>query len=568
VRIRSWVGFAFLCIPFRAEAQSIDEYFDLARAEFRGENAFESVAYIEQFWRLAGNSGFDKSIYHLEEKLKQAGFEKEGAANGRLTYRIEKRKLEEPSWEPISASLTLEGSSSPLLDFATNRNMISINSHSTKNEGIEGEVVQLADGRIPAGVVVKGKILYGEISPFRAYTLAAESGAIGIITYGNPSYLKPEINTRSIQFRSIPYNAGQKLWSICLSLEANEKLKASLMSGKIKVRVKIETAFPVSDELTLVAEIKGSELPEERFVLSAHLQEPGANDNASGAGALMEMARVSATWINEKKIDSRRTITFLWGDEIVSTRNFVSEDSARRKNIKWGLSLDMVGENTSLTGGRFLIEKMPDPSAIWTRGNDQHTEWGAGDVKEEDFFPHYFNDFVLEVFRRQAEFANWNVSYNPFEGGSDHVPFLQAGIPSVLLWHFTDQFYHTDLDRIDKVSKQELANVGNGALVVLFTLVNADANTAGFLINQTFKAGKARLSAEADLSKKAIQLGRNKQEELLIIDAWIRWYLNAIHSAKDIDSSDAGFNQINHLANQKAAEFQQFARSLKSQFND
>ena len=32
------------------------------------------------------------------------------------------------------------------------------------------------------------------------------------------------------------------------------------------------------------------------------------------------------------------------------------------------MSLDMVGEDVKKTGGSFLIEKMPDPSAIWTRG--------------------------------------------------------------------------------------------------------------------------------------------------------------------------------------------------------
>ena len=49
-----------------------------------------------------------------------------------------------------------------------------------------------------------------------------------------------------------------------------------------------------SDELTLVAEVHGSVAPTERYVLSAHVQEPGANDNASGVGDLSEMARVLA----------------------------------------------------------------------------------------------------------------------------------------------------------------------------------------------------------------------------------------------------------------------------------
>ena len=48
----------------------------------------------------------------------------------------------------------------------------------------------------------------------------------------------------------------------------------------------------------------------------------------------------------------------------------------KNTTIKWGISLDMVGENTDITGGTFLIEKMPDPSAIWTRGNDKTLRMG------------------------------------------------------------------------------------------------------------------------------------------------------------------------------------------------
>ena len=47
------------------------------------------------------------------------------------------------------------------------------------------------------------------------------------------------------------------------------------------------------------------------------------------------------------------------------------------------------------------------------------------------------------------------MSTNPFEGGSDHTPFLQFKKPGVLFWHFTDVFYHTDGDRLDKVSEQD-----------------------------------------------------------------------------------------------------------------
>ena len=40
-------------------------------------------------------------------------------------------------------------------------------------------------------------------------------------------------------------------------------------------------------------------------------------------------------------------------------------------------ALDMTGEDTEKTGGTFLIEKQADPSAVWARPSDPHTEWGA-----------------------------------------------------------------------------------------------------------------------------------------------------------------------------------------------
>ena len=50
---------------------------------------------------------------------------------------------------------------------------------------------------------------------------------------------------------------------------------------------------------------------------------------------------------------------------------------------------------------------------------------------------------------------------NPYEGGSDHTVFVEAGVPSLLNWHFTDRYYHTNLDRPDKTSAAEMKNVGD-----------------------------------------------------------------------------------------------------------
>ena len=54
-------------------------------------------------------------------------------------------------------------------------------------------------------------------------------------------------------------------------------------------------------------------------------------------------------------------------------------------------------EDTTRTGGTFLIEKHADPSAVWVRPSDPHTEWGAGQVKAESLKGSLLNDVHLAV---------------------------------------------------------------------------------------------------------------------------------------------------------------------------
>ncbi|MFH6602980.1 M28 family peptidase [Maribacter algicola] len=520
--------------------KNTEEYFELVRPLFTGELAYETVDFVEKYWRITGNTGFNKTVYRIAEELEKAGYvlEENATQYDRLTYRIEKRAMENPTWEPVDASMAIIGQDTALLNFTTNRNMIYVNSVSTPPEGITAEVVHIKKPEEIENHDVKGKIVYATFSAHGIFEEAIiKQGALGIITYNNPKYLQPEKNTTSIQFRSFPYQAESTAWGIALSYAANEKLKKAMAEGKVVLFVKVKTKIYPSEELTIVADVKGSENPDERLVFSAHIQEPGANDNASGVGAQLEMAVLTADLLKSKKIDLNRTLTFLWGDEIVSTHRYITEDAARSEKIKWGLSLDMVGENTAITGGSFLIEKMPDPSAIWTRGNDKHSEWGGEVMKLSDMKPHYLNDFMLTNFKKQGEYADWEVNTNPFEGGSDHIPFLKANIPGLLLWHFTDQFYHTDNDRMDKVSQETLKNVGTGALVSAFTLLNSDTDTALGQLAALEKAAENRIEEELQLSLENIKADAKIGQEVQIIEAWRDWYLKAMQTLTDMENT-------------------------------
>jgi aminopeptidase YwaD len=285
----------------------------------------------------------------------------------------------------------------------------------------------------------------------------------------------------------------------------------------------------------VIAEVRGTEVPKERFVFSAHAQEPGSNDNASGVGALVEMARVLGVFSRSGSVRPRRTLTMIFGNEIAQTRNYLAADSVRTRDVKWGLSLDMVGEDTEKTGGTFLIEKMPDPSAVWTRGADKHSEWGGSPLAKDRIVPHYFNDFLLFRAQEQAAATGWVVNTNPFEGGSDHTPFLTAKKPGVLFWHFTDQFYHTDGDRIEMVSPVTLKNVGVTALVSALTLASANEPLARRIVAHTELAAIARLDKELALSQKAIAEGKPRAGEVEILQTWTDYYVGAFDATREIE---------------------------------
>ena len=565
-----------------AHAQGIaDREFAAVRPLLSGGRAKETVAYMEKFVRWPGNPGFDSSIAHVAARLAAAGYveQSQARATDRLTYRVERYPMTTAAWEPLGATVRLAtaGAGSmreaPVLDFATNRNMLATNSFSTPPAGVTAELV-----RVPAATPaaldsanVAGKIVMVDGRIGQLFTEAVvRRGAVGVLAYSMPVYTQPEKNTRSIQFSSIPYDSTRKAWGIMLSFDARRQLLEALKSGTVRLTVETRSRFIAqATELAVIAEARGSVRTDERFVYSAHVQEPGANDDASGVGAQLEMARTLAELMKANRADPKRSITMLWGQEIRVTDRYLKQDTVRLKGVRWGISLDMVGQDTEKTGGTFLIEKMPDPSAIWTRGNDKHSEWGGSAMTEAQMKPHYFNDFLLQRALEQSRATGWVVKTNPFEGGSDHTAYLNNGKPGVLFWHFTDQFYHTDGDRIEMVSPTTLQNVGVTALVSGLVLAAADGRTARAIIAQLERDGIARLETETALSKEAIAKGGDQAHERNIIAVWGRWYVDALKSTSDIEvggSSPQTTAAIDAAVRTVERRTQELVRSLTGEF--
>jgi hypothetical protein len=103
------------------------------------------------------------------------------------------------------------------------------------------------------------------------------------------------------------------------------------------------------------------------------------------------------------------------------------------------------------------------------------------------------------------------------------------------MWHFTDVYYHTDNDRLDKVSATTMKNVGISALTTAYTLVTADENTALFTVNEVKAAALIRLKTEFSLSKQAIMSGKSTiEQEKHILSTWGKYYADALATISSI----------------------------------
>eukprot|EP01124_Arcella_intermedia_P030194 TRINITY_DN6548_c0_g1_i2.p1 TRINITY_DN6548_c0_g1~~TRINITY_DN6548_c0_g1_i2.p1 ORF type:complete len:339 (+),score=96.38 TRINITY_DN6548_c0_g1_i2:26-1042(+) len=151
---------------------------------------------------------------------------------------------------------------------------------------------------------------------------------------------------------------------------------------------------------------------------------PGAVDNASGAAAVMELARVFAEW------DLPLNVCFVLfaGEELGyygSKAHLEQLKEEEKKSIKLMLNLDMIG---------------------WDNPE--------GNVKEIETFPEY--EALARIFERCSEkFCSLPASVSLFAWGSDHIPYLKSGIPAFLTTNkdcCSYPHYHTTRDVVENVS--------------------------------------------------------------------------------------------------------------------
>ena len=471
--------------------------------------AMALVTKMAPLWRLAGNPQFDQSLEWIDASLKAAG----------IATRYDTISSPSQGWEMRDAELRLDGPAGEVvLSREQDRVPLAINSFPTPAGGTTATLVDVGagtDAASYAGKSVSGAVVLADGPLVAVWNQAVKAhGAAGVISTQIAPYTRPDTTPGVLQWGNIPYAADRPSFAFKATPRAAKRLRNRLAAGPARVHVTADTVFHRRPVRTLVAEFPGTRWPDDHVVLVAHVQEPGANDNASGSGTLLAAAlAIRQALATGAMPRPARTLTMLWGDEIRASDTWIAADPGRVSRVLAMMSLDMTGEDTAKTGGTFLIEKSPDPTAVWARPSDPHSEWGASEVPRSMLRGNFLNDLHLGVALRRARDTGWVVRTNPYEGGSDHTSFTKAGVPALLNWHFTDRYYHTNLDTIDKVSAVTMGHVATVVATTAMFLAAADATDVAPMEAMLRAARDARLETE-----------RANTAPAEVMDAWREWY--------------------------------------------
>ena len=515
--------------PRPLETPRLARYGEVLYDGFDGERAMETVRFADRFFRVRGNVGYQRTIAHVEGALLDAGYD-----------RGQVRRLElgpeEPTWTPVSARLELVGEEGPvtLHGFAdeTGRDRATLLVRSDYTPAAELEVVLATSAED-----VRGRVVLGRGHPRQLFDEhVVQGGAAGILTVFLMEVHEESRQPDVAQFGYLPPFDGRPAFGFSISPRSDRLLRAAIEEGwgRATIRVAIDVKVGTSRATTLEATIPGASPGAPAVVLVAHVDEPGAHDNGSGVAAQLELARALRAAVDDGALPPfEAPIVMLWGQEIECPQEWIGLTS---RPVRAALVLDMVGGDPETVGAPFLIERMPDPGAIWLRPPDESQGWGGSPPSPESLRGHFLNDYFLAAVSLRASAApGWEIRSHPFEGGSDHVPFLLRGVPAVLAWHYPDSAYHTSLDRAERVSGEEMRRVASSAGATAVGLASFAEEDRGEMLAAAEHGAHLRLSQVLAAARTALGRGGDPELERRIVRAWVDWYDEALLSVSDGD---------------------------------
>lgn len=173
----------------------------------------------------------------------------------------------------------------------------------------------------------------------------------------------------------------------------------------------------------------------------------GADDNASGVSAALQIAHAFAT----AGVQPERNIVFaFWdGEEIgLLGSRFFMQTCAFADKIKGYLNFDMIGRNNKPENPPYVVY-------FYTAAHPVFGDWLKNDIKQ----------YNLNL---DPDYRAWDKPV----GGSDNGTFAKRDIP--IIWYHTDGHpdYHMPGDEAQKINYEKVTDISRAAFLNLWNLAN------------------------------------------------------------------------------------------------
>jgi carboxypeptidase Q len=402
--------------------------------------------------RLTGSPQLDRASHWTEERFKEAGFANahleawqiasswtRGPATARITTPVEQAlTVATAGWSP-GTNGPLHG---PVIGLA-----VSTEEELQQYKGkLNGAIVLLGK---PMEMVAPGNPLFvpwgDETLPValpksdkpidytayfkarRAQVKFLEDQHVGAILLGSEKWY----GLLNMGVSSMDYLPGTAPTAY-MARESYTLLWRLLAAGPVEAEVNLDGSFKAKnvEVYNTVAEIRGSEKPDEVVIIGGHLDSwdlgTGATDNGTGAMAVLEAARA----LQKLGVKPARTIRFVL----------------------------FTGEEQGLNGSKAYVkahkDELPKISGMLV------DDTGTGKVLTIGLMANYAVretiDRAMYPLARGVGFAEPTLRV---EGGSDHVPFDEAGVPA--FWCVQDgvdydKTHHSQADTLDRVRWDDL----------------------------------------------------------------------------------------------------------------
>lgn len=433
----------------------------------------EQTADIAAHARYPNSQGFFDAAEWVAAKAREYGLR---------GVQIERFPQDEPMWDQEKAELAVAGVAAPKI-------LAALAQHSA-----DGDITTvLVDADAAGGENLRGKVVLTDDEPETALRKVGRQGPAAIVSDAQGEYFGRRTLPDAILWSMAPRNAV----ALMISPRSGAALRGLLKSGPVTVHLVAKARRSSPGAIGMVTgEIPGA-VSGQDIVVAAHLdhQFPGANDNASGDGTLLELVRTTNRLIAAGKIPKpRRTIRFWWTTEIEAEEAHFREHPQDAKNILLSIVLDQAGGERNAENN-FIAIFNPE----WLPSYADDLIENLDDYVRDRYAPAEHEPDPLLVAKggghQSLRTVYWE--YQPitdavaFESEELRIPGISLAVPSLNL-------IHTNLDTVDRLDPTWMKRSALLTLAPALYIANAGPAEARAILEYTFQRSAARLATSED----------------------------------------------------------------------